>query len=489
MTRVLEFVVALIIVFIIAVIVGVFLPSHAHIERSLDISHNPRQIYDVLNNFRRFPDYAGGELQAQDPRVKFSFSGPAYGPGATIHWTGGDGKVGNGTLVNKAGTIDLAGNSTLTWDLTNQWRGKNKVFTLYVNPSHGQRVSSVTWGYDVDYGWNLIDRYSQLWIHGEPDTLIQYGLDSMQNMLAGIPNVDYEKLNPGLYRTEATPVLLVSTKATRTLDDIDTAKAAAVKEIQAAMSKLGVKAAGPVTTITTEWGDTTYTFDVAIPIDTTTIKVDDKEYDLTKLPPRPTAEQLAGAPASSSSAGKPASSTTAASSSSAGGPAAGSSSAGEPASASSSGAAANGPAPGSLDKQNQLVVNDTVRAAMVPAREVLEATWTGEAGVPLVRLALQAYAGTHGYQSNITEDRMYDEMASPMTTGDQDQIYRVFLPVTNAPAQTPEQISGDAKPLTGLNPSLWSGATPESKNEKSGQKNKKPEARKRPHHAKRRHRG
>ncbi|MGH8115041.1 MAG: polyketide cyclase, partial [Rhodanobacteraceae bacterium] len=113
MTRVLEFVVALIIVFILAVIVGLFLPSHAHIERSIDISHNPQHIYDVLNNFRRFPDYVGGDLQAQDPQIKFSFSGPAYGPGATISWTGSSERD-SGKLVNKSGNIDLTGNSTVT---------------------------------------------------------------------------------------------------------------------------------------------------------------------------------------------------------------------------------------------------------------------------------------------------------------------------------------------------------------------------------------
>lgn len=468
MTRVLEFVVALIMVFILAVIVGLFLPRHAHIERSIDISHNPQHIYDVLNNFRRFPDYVGGDLQAQDPQVKFSLSGPAYGPGATISWTG-TGEHGGGKLVNKSGNIDLAGNSTVTWDLGNDWRGENKTFTFNVTPTHGQRVSTVTWGYDVDYGWNLIDRYSQLWIHGAPASMIQYGLDSLQNMLAGIPNVGYDKLDPGLYRTAATPVLLVSTRATRTLDDIDAAKAAALKQIDAAMTKLGVKAAGPTTTITTEWGDTTYIFDLAVPIDTTTLKIDGKDHDLTRLPPRPTAEQLAARPASSStaasagSAGKPASSSTAASASSAG----------QPASASSTGAEAGekGPVPGGLDKQNQLIVNDNVRAVMMPEHEVLEATWTGEAGIPLVRLALKAYAGTHGYQFNETEDRLYDQLASLRNVADQDQIYRVFLPVTNAPAQTPGQVSGRTPPLTALDPSIWTGEKPaEEKKSDNGKK-------------------
>lgn len=502
MTRVLEFVVALIIVFIIAVIVGLFLPRHAHIERSTEISHNPQQIYDVLNNFRRFPDYVGGEFQAQDPQVKFSLSGPAYGPGATISWTG-DQPQDSGKLVDKSGKIDLAGNSTVTWDLTNAWRGQNKAFTLQVTPRHGQRVSEITWSYDVDYGWNLIDRYSQLWIHGAPASMIQYGLDSLQNMLAGIPNVGYDKLNPGLYRTQATPVLLVSTTATRTLDDIDTAKSAALEQIDAAMAKLGVKAAGPTTTVTTEWGDTTYTFDLAVPINTTALKIDGQDYDLTQLPPRPTAEQLAAKPASSSStamassAGQPASSSTAASassagqpgsaSSSAGQPASASSSAGQPGSASSSGAVENGPAPGSLDKHNQLIVNNNVRAMMMPEREVLEATWTGEAGIPLVRLALKAYAATHGYQFNESEDRMYDQLTSLPSVADQDQIYRVFLPVNNAPAQTSAQAAGRTEPLTALDPLIWSSKAPPAETKKSGKEKKKPEARKKPERAKKRH--
>ena len=466
MTRVLEFVVALIIVFILAVIVGLFLPSHAHIERSIEISHNPQHIYDVLNNFRRFPDYVGGELQAQDPKVKFALSGPAYGPGATFSWTG-NAPLGDGKLVNKSGNIDLAGNSTVTWDLSNDWRGQNKTFTLQVTPRDGQRVSTVTWGYDVDYGWNLIDRYSSLWIHGSPATMIQYGLDSLQNMLAGIPNVDYAKLDPGLYKTPATPVLLVSTKAPRTLDDIDTAKKAALAEIDAAMAKLGVKAAGPTTTITTEWGDTTYIFDLAVPINTSNITVDGKQFDLATLPARPSGDQPAPVkPAAAASAGHPASAS------------------------SSAGAAVAGATPGSLDKLNQLIVNANVRAAMLPPQQVLEANWTGEAGIPLVRLALKAYAGTHGYNFNETTDRLYDQLTSLTTVQNSDQNYRVYLPVQNAPEQTPQQIAGRVQPLAAIDPSVWSGGSsaPPTSAKPTESAKKKPEARKRPEH-KKKHRG
>ncbi|HEU4855989.1 MAG TPA: polyketide cyclase [Rhodanobacteraceae bacterium] len=470
MTRVLEFVVALIIVFILAVIVGLFLPSHAHIQRSIEISHNPQHIYDVLNNFRRFDDSAGAGLKALDPGVKFSLSGPAYGPGATVSWQG-DPAIGGGKLVNKSGSIDITNRSTVTWDLTNDWHGKNKVFTLEVGPKQGQRVSTVTWSYDVDYGWNLIGRYSSLWIHGDPSTIIQYGLGSLQNMLAGIANVDYSKVQPGLYKTNATPVLLVSTKAPRTVDDIDTAKTAAMKEIQAAMAKLGVKAAGPTTTIRTEWGDTTFIFDLAVPINSTSLTVNGKAYDLTQLPTALTGTNVAPTSA------KPASSA----------------SAGAPASATSAGAAAtadNGPAPGSLDSHNRLVVDANVRAMMMPAGEVLAASWTGESGVQFMVKALEAYAGTHGYKFDENAAPAYNELASLPSVSDDSQVFRVFLPVQDAPAQTPDQIAGHTQAFTALDPSLWSGAgaQPAASGKQEAAK-KKPEARKKPAPARKRHRG
>ncbi|HEX7348287.1 MAG TPA: polyketide cyclase [Rhodanobacteraceae bacterium] len=460
MTRVLEFVVALIIVFVLAVIVGLFLPSHAHIERSIEISHNPVHIYDVLNNFRRFSDTTGAGLVAEDPSVKLTTSGPAYGTGATLKWAGDD-TIGNGTLVNKSSSIDITDNANITWDLKNDWHGTNKVFTFTIEPNQARRVTKVTWAYDVDYGWNLIARYSGLWIHGQPATMIQYGLDSLQNMLAGVANVDYSKVDPGLYATPATPVLLVSTKAPRTVDDIDTAKTTAMQQIRAAMAQLGVKQAGPTTTIRTEWGDTTFRFDVAVPINTSTLTVGGKSFDLAQLP--------ANDAAAASSAGQPA-----------------------PAASTGAAAAATGPAVGSVDKHDQLVINANVRAAMMPAGEVLAAKWTGESGVQFMVKALEAYAATHGYKFDESNAPAYNQLASLPSVDDDSQLYRVFLPVTDAPAQTPDQIAGRTQTFTALDPSLWAGAAP-AKPEvaKKGAANEKKadtkhEARKRPAPAHRR---
>ena len=102
MMRVLELLMALVIVAVLAVVVGIAMPGSGHVERSLVIGKDIRQVYDVLNNFRRFIDYA--ELTGSDPTIKYDLSGKAYGPGAEISWTGAPKKAGSGKLTIASAT-------------------------------------------------------------------------------------------------------------------------------------------------------------------------------------------------------------------------------------------------------------------------------------------------------------------------------------------------------------------------------------------------
>src|ERR1700761_9392455 len=102
MTRVLEFIVALIIVAVVGVVVGIIMPGSGHVERTLVVSKDLRQVYDVLANFRTFPDYAVPRVF--DPKAQYTLSGSAYGTGSEISWASDDEKVGNGKLSVTAAT-------------------------------------------------------------------------------------------------------------------------------------------------------------------------------------------------------------------------------------------------------------------------------------------------------------------------------------------------------------------------------------------------
>jgi hypothetical protein len=432
MTRVLEFIVALVIVAVVGVVVGVIMPSSGHVERSLVVSKDLRQVYDVVNNFRTFPDY--GVLRAYDPKTQYTLSGNAYGPGSEISWSSQDEKVGDGKLTIASSQpqfdkIDPSVNSAeIIWNVDNAWRGSDKHFTLdLLRQGNTGKLTKITWSYDVSYGFNLFDRYSNMYIHGQPDAFIQYSLNDLQNVLAAVPNIDYSSLNPYIVQTKQTPVLLVSTSMKRKdgLDGLNEATDAAIKQIEDAAKKLGVHTNGPRIIFTTNYGDETYTFDVAEPIDSASLNVGGQSVQLTPPTPPSLADQNA-APASSSTAAAP----------------------------------ANGDnnQPGSKDRFGRLVIDNNVRATLAFGGPALEAPWNGTAaGVPQTRDMLKAYAETHGYKYDEVTNRLYDILAQPEVKDNGGNIttyaqYAVYLPISDSqngaalPQQTPEQQAGIKQP-------------------------------------------
>ncbi|MFC5579706.1 polyketide cyclase [Rhodanobacter terrae] len=419
MMRVFEFLVALVIVAALGVLAAVVMPGRGHVERALVVGKDMRQVYDMLDNFRRLPDYS--VLRSLDKNVQFSFSGKAYGPGAEISWVSTDPKLGNGGLTIASATPDFdkidsnTKNASIVWNLDNNWRGLDKHFTLDLERqgSRGQ-LTQVTWSYDVSYGWNLVNRFANLYIHGDPDSFIQFSLNNLQNVLAGVPNIDYSQLIPSIEQTQPTPVLLVPSSIERKegLEGLDDAIAKATTEIQAAAKKLGVNVTGPRILFTTNYGDQTYTFDVALPIDSSTLTVNGQSEQLTAPTPAPldtSAPAEAGTSATASS---------------------------------------DNVAVGSRDRYGRLAVDGNVRATLAFGGAALKGVWNGTfAGVPQTRDMLKAYAQTHGYKFDDVVNRSYDIVVKPEVKDASGNItayakYNVYLPISNAPEKTPEQEAG-----------------------------------------------
>lgn len=440
MMRVLELIVALIIVAVLGVVVGIAMPGSGHVERSLVIGKDMRQVYDVLSNFRRFPDYS--ELASADPSIKYELSGKAFGPGAEISWTGDAKKAGNGSLTVATVTPEfnkvdsLAKTAQIVWNLDSNWRGLDKHFTLDLErQGRTNKLTKVTWSYDVAYGWNLINRYSNLYIHGEPDAFIQYSLTGLQNMLASVKNIDYTGFVPYIEETKPTPVLSLSTSIERKggLDALAEATDDAVSQLKEAAKKLGVNVVGPRILFVTNYGDQTFTFDVALPIDATSLTVGGQSHDLVAM----TQPGLVN-PAAAASAPAPASSAAPAPASSAADTAAA--------------APVDANAPGNSDKYGRLIVDGSVRAYLAFGGKALKGEWNGTyAGVPQTRDQLEAYALTHGYKFDSVVNRFYDILARPETIDTHNNItqyarFDVYLPLSDAPDQTPEQEAGIQPP-------------------------------------------
>ncbi|MGA8277343.1 MAG: SRPBCC family protein [Rhodanobacteraceae bacterium] len=442
MIRILEVLVSLLIVLLLAVVVAVFLPAHGHIERSVEVSSPLRQVYDSLNTFRRFPEWSA--LRRLHPRVQMNFRGPESGEGAEVVWTSDSPTIGDGDLTITSSTQD----SEIRMAIDNQWSGINKAYTVTLTPTHSGRTVKITWAYDVDYGWNLLWRYAGLYIYGDPATHIQVSLNNVAAMLASFPNVDYKDQPISLTDVIEKPIFLVSTRAPRTLDAVAEATEAAMNQIEAALKKTGLSKAGPRMTVTTNWGDENYVFDVAVPVDATTFKIGDKELAIT-APVIDEAENSATETSATSDQEVP---------------------------------PPEGPKslkPGARDEDGYLVVDGNVRAVLWYQGKALVTDYTGNpAALPLLRRMEKAYAETHGYPyGEFDEGRFWDELISPPDTPEDQQAYKVYLPVQIAatdasgrilpdatspsiPQGSPSANGSDAQPATGASTPPAEGGKP-----------------------------
>jgi len=381
MTRVLEVLVSLLIVFALAVVVGVLLPSHGHVERTVEVSSPLRQIYDSVNTFHRFPEWSA--LRRLDPQVKMTFEGPEAGKGARVKWSSAAPQVGDGSLEIAQTDQD----SKVVMSIDNAWSGDNKAYTVTLVPSQNGKTVNINWAYDADYGWNLIWRYAGLYIHGDPASQIAVSLSNIAAMLASFPNVDYKDQKIDITDVTARPVLLVATKAKRSLDEVADATDTAVRQIEAAMKKGGLNQAGPVMTITSNWGEEDYAFSVAVPVDSTTMNIDKQQYTI-ETP----------APKASSTGDEDENATF---------------------------------KPGDKDNDGMLVVDDKVSAALWYQGKALVTEYTGSpAALPLLRLMEKAYAETHGYPyAEMGEGRFWDEKTSAPDAAEDQQTFKVYLPI------------------------------------------------------------
>lgn len=387
MIRIFEVLVALLIVFVLAVVVGVLLPSHGHVERTVEVSSPLRQVYDSVNTFRRYPQWSG--LRSFDPNVQMTLAGPEAGPGAKVNWTSSSPKVGSGSLT----IVSTEQDSKVDIKVENDWAGENKTYTVTLLPQPNGKTIKINVAYDVDYGWNLMWRFAGLYINGDPSAILQSSLNNLSAMLAGFPNTDYKDQDIRVVEVVGKPMLLVETSAPRSLDDVSIATEAALNQIYDTMTKIGLEAAGPITTITSNWGEEEYDFIVAVPVSSNTFTVADQTYTIEP----PVVKSVLDEPEEEEEVE------------------------GEPAPL----------ATGQRDDSGFLVVDGNVRAAVWYGGRALYTEYTGSpAALPLLRLNQKAYAETHGYKySEYGLGRFWDEMVSPSDVMEGEQTFRVYLPI------------------------------------------------------------
>ena len=264
MTRLLEILISLAIVFALFLIVGVMLPSSRHLTEKTETNRKLTIVFDTMNSFRRFKDW--NPLVLRDPRMQLSLSGPAEGVGAKLDYTSQEPRLGSGSYE----IVESVPKQKIAININNIERGENKRTAFFFKPTgRNNRNVEITQTYDVDYGWNLLGRYAGLYVTRHIGDDMKMGLSRLVGVLTSVPNIDYaapgfKMGTPKVVDRPAEDMLVVSAgqvdRGNAQIQASITSNAEWIKRTLEANS--GLEAVGPLRIVTTDMGREKYTFDV-----------------------------------------------------------------------------------------------------------------------------------------------------------------------------------------------------------------------------------
>lgn len=240
---------------VVLAVVGLILPRHVQVKRSVSIDRPASLVYATVNSFALFPQWS--PWQELDPHMSQTTQGPRDGVGAKLIWKGND-KVGSGTQTITATTS----NQSIASDLDFGDMGVAK--SLVTLAPDGNRTT-VTWMVDVDMGANPVGHYFGLTMDGMLGKDFATGLGKLKTLVESMPNTDIAGLSAEPAALTAGPILAVT--ETTTPDAIAKAYTDGFGQIMKFMTKNKLHQAGPVMGIGGEMIGSSYTFDAAIPVD------------------------------------------------------------------------------------------------------------------------------------------------------------------------------------------------------------------------------
>jgi hypothetical protein len=377
MTRFLELLMSAVIVAILFVVVGVFLPDRRSVQHSVETSHPLRQAFDTLNSFKRFAEW--NPLRQHDPRVAYTLSGPVEGVGAQIDYVSALPEIGKGSWHLTESELD----SHVRHTVYNDKYGQNKNYLMTFRQKG--KIVELDWKYSVDYGWSLPGRYAGLYVDRTVGDDMKRALANIANLLASMPNFDYRNLD--VQDTVIAPmnVLYISTTADRNITAVENAMDVALKDIRAAIAANRLVEAEKPRLITTSFGTDKYEFDVAIPVARASDRVVEDEGEGAEVPSSSNGDATAMAATAQVDLTPPA-------------------------------------------PLEDLRLPDNVRQGHSYAGRVLMAAYRGHpAALPLIRDQLRSYAASHGENLH---DRAFEEYLSEIAeTAAEDAQFRVFWPI------------------------------------------------------------
>ena len=235
--------------------IGLFLPSRAIVERGVTIDASPATVFALLNDFHQVNKWS--HWLDDDPNARLDYFGPRRGVGAIFAWDGNIIGKGRQTISESVPF------ERIVYDLNfDDQDSATNVYTL----SESDEGTMIAWTFDMDFGFNLVDRYVGLIISGVIDENIEKGLASLKTLSEGLPKADFSDTEIEHIVVEATDIAFQTTSSVPEASAISDAMGKAYFNILGFIDENDLQEAGAPISISRAFSGSEILFDAAIPV-------------------------------------------------------------------------------------------------------------------------------------------------------------------------------------------------------------------------------
>lgn len=242
-------------VIVLLIVIGLALPPGSRVEETTKINASAATVFAQLNDFRRYSLWS--PLVEVDPGVQILYSGARRGVGSTMTWNGA--VAGSGTQTITASKpferVDIVMN-----------RGEPGEAKTWFDLAEEAGVTTVSWGFETDYGLNIPGRYLAPIFGGIVSREYQAGLERLRELAEGLPATDFSDLKLEHIIVDATEIAYVRTTSAAAPGAISEAMGESYFEILNFIDEHALEDAGAPLSIIRTYSGSELVFDAAIPV-------------------------------------------------------------------------------------------------------------------------------------------------------------------------------------------------------------------------------
>jgi len=240
---------------ILLVLIGFALPREHSVEVKTEIDAHPATVFALVNDFRRFTLWA--PWADTDPNARFIYSGNTRGTDSTVTWDGAI--LGSGTqTIHESRPFEYVGIVMNPGEAgeANSW------FRL----ERGVGTTIVHWGFEADYGMNIVGRYFASMLGSVVARDYEAGLANLKEVAESLPGADFGDIEIEHLVVEPADIAYLPTTSQPEPTAISDAMGKAYFRILTFIDDHGLQDAGAPLSITRTFSGSALVFDAAIPV-------------------------------------------------------------------------------------------------------------------------------------------------------------------------------------------------------------------------------